>query len=44
MSMSANTNKMRHILQRKRNIHVRGGREVGHPKPGFGDLQAPLPQ
>ena len=21
-----------------------GGREVGHPKPGFGALQAPLPQ
>ena len=43
MSISANTHKTRHILhgrkmmfQRKGNIHVPGGEEVGHQKPGFG--------
>ena len=45
MSMLDNKKKMRHIyymdrkwcFQRKWNIHVIGrGRDMGHPKPGFG--------
>ena len=52
MSMSANTNKMRHILhgqkmmfsKKEKHTCTWGGGEVGHQQPGFGALQAPLNQ